>query len=257
MLGKKRKAAVAILLSVAFLSFLLLLHFRRPTVNVVLSESEMMLYGDSFKFCLLPKYRFVPTTGPDTEYRYHLYSPLYYFSSPSRPLPDSAIFGVGEAEDGFRISFIKDDSRMWGTAYGMGDDTLFSSCVLYDDDDREEVKLLESVPDGVMRFSYGGEISKVYAEKLRGDLENAKVQTLVVFSPEKCMNLLTMAEGYRVVTSYVYDVGLDTFKIDALVSPDFNMMARILISGEEGEVETSYRLRPRDGFLEVLLHYLF
>lgn len=237
-----------------------LFHFTRPSVNVVLTEAENLLFGSCLPSGLFEKYRVRPSIYPSLKSSdYTLYSPAAAAEAIGNgdQLPgNSAVWGLLDETLPFGLVFVPDENARWSNAYSPTGSPLLSA-VIYNSSSSEETALAAEAPSSVLRFSYNNELSRVGAESLESDLARNGVSSLIIYSPVNTLELFDTDEGYSFTVPLLY---ADVFEIVApsyLAAEDFNAMFRILEEGQTGMVETPYTLLKSKKGIEVILDKLF
>lgn len=132
-------------------------------------------------------------------------------------------FDAAGSESLFSIVFISDEMAMWSLCY----DAFPSAAVVYDAQDEMETRLADSAPPSLIRCPYDYRIDTVSAQTFRQRLEQDGVETVIVFSPEKCLSLLG-DDTFTIVTERIYENAFERGQHVVTVSPDYKKMVRLL-----------------------------
>ena len=97
----------------------------------------------------------------------------------------------------------------------------------YDAQDEMETRLADSAPPSLIRCPYDYRIDTVSAQTFRQRLEQDGVETVIVFSPEKCLSLLG-DDTFTIVTERIYENAFERGQHVVTVSPDYKKMVRLL-----------------------------
>lgn len=260
----KKKAVHAILITAVFIVLAVLgsaiYCFTRPSVNIVMTEAEELLFASYLPSGLFEKYRVRVSLYPEVRKAdYVLYSP----AAGARAVGDgsdfsggSAVWGLADEDLPFQLAFIPDETARWQVAYGTTGSPLLSA-VVYDSSSEKETELAARAPSSVLRFSYDRQLSRVGADVLRGELDANGVSSLIIYSPVNTLELLSTDEGYDLTVPLLYANVFETVELSHLTSEDFLSMFQMLEAGLSGRVETPYILLESQKGIKVLLDKLF
>lgn len=148
-------------------------------------------------------------------------------------------FDATDYENLFSIVFISDEMTKWSLCY----EAFPSAAIVYDAQDEEETSLADAAPSSFIRYPYDYRIDTVSAQTFRQHLDQDGVDTVIVFSPEKCLPLLN-DDTFTIVTESIYENAFERGQHVVTVSPDFKKMVRLLenTSGTGNEMVTPYSI---------------
>ncbi len=159
------------------------------------------------------------------------------------------VFTVGET------ALEQDRGAMWSLAYGSLDSTYISA-VVYDSTSLEELAFEKEAPSWMARYGYESRISSVKAKSMAEKLSDELVQTLVVYNPNKAIELIRLDEGYTIITTDLYSVALETVKVASTVGPDYRALLEMALGKREVGTVVPYILLPCKQGLEVVLDHI-
>lgn len=260
-----KKKAVTIIIIISIVIALLaaavaVFHFTRPSVNIVLTDAENLLFGDVLPSGIFERIRVKKSIYPDVKSAdYTLYSPYaaaHAVNDGAVIAESSAVWGLSDEELPFDLVFLPNEEARWRDAYINTDSPLLTA-VIYNSSSETESAIAAAAPSSVLKYSYEGTMSRVAAEQMMQTLKQSGVSALVIYSPVNTMELLSSDEGYTLILPLLYAGVFETLEPAYFAAEDFNEMFSILIEGSTGRVETPYVLLPFKKGIEVFLDKLF
>ena len=160
--------------------------------------------------------------------------------APAASVPEGVeayLFGR-EAEDGEEPVAVLaiDDEAMWECAAEEGAVVLYERSTAYARDIAEH---LESLGLGIEAVTYSGRISGANAEQVRSEIEEAGADTVLAITPSSSIALLREEHPWRIVMDVRDAAAMETTRVDAAVSIDWDATIQSLLSGN---AELSYGL---------------
>lgn len=218
-------ASIVIAAALAFLAF----HMTRPSVAFISSES----FPDGYD---------LPRPGNILEYRMtgNAAKADVVLVAPDASVPEGVeayLFGR-EAEDGEEPVAVLDidDEAMWECAAEEGAVVLYERSTAYARDIAEH---LESLGLGIEAVTYSGRISGANADQVRSEIEESGAATVLAITPSSSTSLLREEHPWRVVMDVRDAAAMETTRVDAAVSIDWDATIQSLLSGN---AELSYGL---------------
>ena len=242
----RKNTKIGLIVTICLISIALilcLLFYLRVEVNVVMSQEEAVLLDNYFNNKLISNYRIKKTIYPEiSNSKYHLFTPLAgIFAQNDSTIPNnSAVYGL-EAVEGFDLVFETNEINRYSIALDLY--KKLNCALLYNSSNIEEEKLSQNL-NFDLKISYEGYISKIEAEKIKKELDQKRIGTIVIINPSNALNLIQLSSDLTVTVPTLFGYTLENYKPTYILCEDYNQMIKSLIKGNEGSEQTPFITLP-------------
>lgn len=241
---KNTKIGLIVTIFIASIALILcLLLYIRTEVNVVMSQEEAILLDKYFNNKLISNYRIKKTIYPEvSNSKYHFYTPLAgIFAKNDGEIPaNSAVYGLASGE-GFDLVFETNEINRYTLALDL--DKKLNCALLFNSLNSEEEKLSQKL-NFDLKIPYEGFISKLGAEKIKEELDQNNIGTLVIINPSNALNLIKLTSDFTIAVPTHFGFTLEKYEPTYILCEDFDKMIKSLIKGNKGSEETPYAILP-------------